>query len=149
MTTSPTSFLVEPEGDNPVGPRALGYVSEATRDAIYDFIIQRLLESGISRATLARRLDKDASQLSRTLGAPGNWTIDTCAELLFAIDGSTLKFGQSWPLREKRSNRTGSVCVNFEPEAIHPTTGLSSVKVLQYKPVFAQGSSPRALEYAN
>lgn len=148
MTTSPMSFLAEPHRDDEIGARTLGYISEATRDAIYDFIIQRLMESGVTRATLARRLGKDPSQVSRTLGAPGNWTIDTCAELLFAIDGSTLQFSQAWPLRQRKTNRTGSMCVNFD---CHPTSTASSSQnatVVEYRPVFAKGSG-KSLVMAN
>lgn len=129
------SFLAEPVVGQRISPRSLAYISEATRDALYDFIIQRFVESGLTKAELARRLGKDAGQLTRTLGAPGNWTIDTCAELLFSIDGSMLTFGQSWPLRERPTNRSGATVVDCEQRL--PGTSMPAVGMGQF------GSTPQ------
>lgn len=100
-----TSILAEPIGEDPISQRTLGYVSEGARDDMFDLVLRNCVESGISKATLARRLGKDPAQVSRLLGAPGNWTIDTVAELLFAIDGRILKVDSCWPMREPISNQ--------------------------------------------
>ena len=111
MTTSPaSSILVEPQGDERVSAKTLAYVSEAARDQLYDLVVRTCIETGVSKAVLAKRLGKDPAQISRLLGAPGNWTIDTCAELLFAINGSLLDVGSYLPTRKAPSNRRTPNC---------------------------------------
>src|SRR3954453_20298410 len=44
-------------------------------------------EQGLDQQWLADRLDKDKSRVSRLLKGPGNWTIDTVADLLEAMEG--------------------------------------------------------------
>ncbi|MBN13892.1 MAG: hypothetical protein CMJ15_01515 [Pelagibacterium sp.] len=81
-----------------------------TRDGLYDYIVRKFMESGLTQATLAKRLHKEPSQISRLLGAPGNWTIDTCAEILFAIDGSALRVDSYKPLGEPPANMREPNC---------------------------------------
>lgn len=119
------SFLAEPTNDERVSLKALGYVSEATRDAMYDLVVRKFMESGISQVTLAKRLGKNPAQVCRTLGASGNWTIDTVAELLFAIDGSLLKISSHQPLRAKTANKNWSHCLSHYQDQYVPKTLVS------------------------
>jgi hypothetical protein len=105
------SFLAEPKDDKRLPLQALGYVSEATRDGLYDLVVRKFMETGITQATLAKRLGKSPAQVCRTLGASGNWTIDTVAELLFAIDGSMLRVSSHRPLLAAKTNRGSSLCL--------------------------------------
>jgi|JI10StandDraft_1071094.scaffolds.fasta_scaffold331781_3 hypothetical protein len=132
-TTSQTSFLAEPRGEHRLSPRVLAYVAEATRDALFDLITRRFMESGLTKAGLAKRLGKDASQVTRLLSLPGNWTIDTCAELLFAIDGSMLSVNGYKPLSQRPHNHRGIVCLNFDdvPHSHSPSTSRNTVFVGQ------------------
>jgi len=106
-----TSLLAEPSGDERIDERALGYVTQTARDDVFDMVANACVEAGVTRANIARRLGKDPAQVSRLLNSPGNWTIDTIAELLFAIDGSFLRPARHWPQREALSNRRHSTCV--------------------------------------
>lgn len=114
------SYLAEPHAEDRIPVRTLGYITEAARDDLYDLVVRKFMESGISQSTLAKRLGKSPAQISRTLGASGNWTIDTCAELLFAIDGSTLKFAHYRPLYEAKSNLRFSHCLADYHERVTP-----------------------------
>lgn len=95
-----TSVLDKPVGDEKVSARSLGYACEYAREELFDLVLRKCVEAGVTKATLARRLGKDPAQISRLLGASGNWTIDTFAELLFAIDGSLLTASALQPTLE-------------------------------------------------
>lgn len=111
MTILPApSILAEPIGNERLSPRTLAYVAESAREQLYDLVVQKCIETGVSKATLAKRLGRDPAQISRLLGAPGNWTIDTFAELLFAINGSMLQASSYLPLRAALSNRRAPAC---------------------------------------
>lgn len=99
-----TTILGKPEGDTRISERAMGYARAHAREELFDLVIRHCVESGISKATLARRLGKDPAQISRLLGGSGNWTIDTFAELLFAIDGSLLTGEAVQPWRSVANN---------------------------------------------
>ncbi|MDQ0558669.1 hypothetical protein QO004_000444 [Rhizobium mesoamericanum] len=73
----------------------------------------------MSGATLAARLGKDPAQISRLLGAPGNWTIDTVAELLFAVDGSLLTAGSICAAEEPLANQRFATCFEEESTDLH------------------------------
>lgn len=111
-----TSILAKPIGDEKISKRSIGYASESAREELFDLVLRNCVESGVTKATLARRLDKDPAQVSRLLGAPGNWTIDTVAELLFAIDGSLLRASSFQPLDEPTANMRGITCFSEEAD---------------------------------
>jgi len=98
------SILSKPVGEARLSPRAIGYVQTATRLELHQLVMQAFAESGITQVTLARRLGKRPEQISRLLGAPGNWTLDTFAELLFAIDGSLARVERRSPIGDKPTN---------------------------------------------
>lgn len=139
MTTSQTSFLAEPAGDNKVSQRVLGYVSEMARSDLYNLILTAFEDSKLPKNTIAKRLGKDPAWLTRVLGAPGNWTIDTVAELLFAIDGSVLDVDKCWPEREIVSNMSpndfltehmgNSTVMQFRPNRTTTSSGPSTVVI--------------------
>jgi hypothetical protein len=109
MTTSARpSLLSEPHGDVPISERALAYVGTTTKMEFFDLVLRAFEEANISQATLAKRLGKRPEQISRLLGAPGNWTIETAGELLFAIDGSLARIERRWPMRGVSRNAGGS-----------------------------------------
>ena len=96
MTTSqPTHFLFEIEsGDVPIPPGKLAYFQERLRNNIYHFVLTKFLEKereGFTKALLARRLGSDPAVVSRLLGAPGNWTLDTISNLLLGIAAEELE----------------------------------------------------------
>jgi transcriptional regulator with XRE-family HTH domain len=53
--------------------------------------------SGITRAELAVRTGKSRALISRLLGQPSNLTVDTAAQLIFAISGKEIQYGAVRP----------------------------------------------------
>jgi hypothetical protein len=110
------AFLAKPEGDEQISEFAFGYVSEAAREEIFDYIVKAMIESGITKATLAKRLGKDPAQVTRILQAPANWTVDTLAELLFAIDGRMFRPDAYLPSHEPVANQRFAKCLEMQGE---------------------------------
>lgn len=125
-------MLAKPQGDEQISRRAIAYASESARQDLYDLVVRNCVESGVNKATLAKRLNKDPGQMSRLLGAPGNWTIDTVAELLFAIDGRLLKAGSFVAAEEAIANMRGATC--FEDRSDHVNVTYVSGKDRTRKP---------------
>ena len=72
---------------------------------MYDVVIKEFKRSGLSQADLARRLGLGTDRVCRLLGGPGNWTLDTSSDLLFAISGAEPVYGLAYPLDRPASNR--------------------------------------------
>lgn len=89
MDYSQTSTISsEIVSDAPLSAGTLAYLEARAKNTFYDYILTKFKEaekSGLTRAKLARRLGKGSDQISRLLGAPGNWTLGTVAELLVGI----------------------------------------------------------------
>jgi hypothetical protein len=62
--------------------------------------------SGVTQAELADRLNKGTDVVCRTLGAPGNWTLDTYSDYLWAISGAVVEYKLSYPLEKAVRNDT-------------------------------------------
>lgn len=90
--------------DEEIPKSTIRYFTRRFQHELHELVsseVRRVLGEGlISQRKLANRLGKDAAQINRWLGAPGNWTLDTVAQLMVgvAVDPrSVLK-----PLRERR-----------------------------------------------
>jgi transcriptional regulator with XRE-family HTH domain len=59
------------------------------KNRVYEAVIKAIEaaceKEGLTRRELAERIGKDQGQLSRLLSGPGNWTLDTISNLLYAI----------------------------------------------------------------
>ena len=105
MITYPPAFtLSDPAGDEAIPNVTLAYFQARHRSRIYEAILREFLKSGITQASLARRMGKRPEQVNRMLGAPGNWTLDTVSDLLFAISGAEPVYGVRYPLWEPPRN---------------------------------------------
>jgi hypothetical protein len=107
-TSQPTHFMYEIEAGNiPIPPGKLAYFQERLRNRIYHFVLRRFFEAernGLTKALLARRLCSDPAVISRLLGAPGNWTLDTVSNLLLGIAAEELEPASSSVLNRKPRN---------------------------------------------
>src|SRR3546814_18254934 len=70
-------------------PAQLGYFNAHAQSkahaTVLDLFSRLADEEGLTRAFLARRLGKKPEQITRWLGAPGNWTLETLTNLLLAM----------------------------------------------------------------
>lgn len=109
-TSQTTSFLAEPSGEERIPASTLGYVTEMAREEVFDMLAAACVEAGVPRNHIAKRLGKEPAQISRMLNSPGNFTIDTIAQTLFAINGNMFRLEPYSPLREPKSNARDSYC---------------------------------------
>jgi DNA-binding phage protein len=92
MTTHQTSYLSEILSDDPIPVGKRAYFAERLKNRLYDLIVSEFKKRGLSKADLARRTGRKPEQVTRWLGSPGNWTLDTISDLLIAM-GSELDVG--------------------------------------------------------
>lgn len=100
MSTSPT--LSEPKGARKVPVTTLAYFRARFKHRVYSLIIRELKESGLKQADLARRLGMEPARLSRLLSGPGNLTLNTVSDLLFAISAAEPALSTTYPLTAHR-----------------------------------------------
>lgn len=104
MTTSPRMPThAKPHGDYAIPAGTLGYLRTRNKWRMHDLVMREFKKSKLSKATLARRLGKAPEVINRLLGAPGNWTLDTVSDLLFAISGAELRYSVGYPLATEPS----------------------------------------------
>jgi hypothetical protein len=88
-----TTFPVISSSYEPINAGVLAYMRERHRGHVYDLVLSEFENSGLTKAALARRLGKAPEAISRWLGVPGNWTLDTVSDLLFSIRGAEPYYG--------------------------------------------------------
>jgi|GEM_PF-2029745 len=104
MTTYQTSSLSNPVGDEEIPLGTLAYMRARYKGRMHEVVLEEFRKSGITQATLARRLGVAPEIISRRLGAPGNWRMDTASDLLFGISGAEPIKGVRYALSEAPRN---------------------------------------------
>lgn len=97
VMSASTHTLRKPQPGKRISTGSLAYISTRNRLKAFSLIHDEFRKSGITQSELARRLGKGPDRVCKLLGAPGNWTLDTISELLFAISGKTLTLGADDP----------------------------------------------------
>lgn len=148
---SVTTFtLSKPSQENseiPAGVQA--FVSEKLKNDLYDLVLHKFKESGISQSDLAARLGKDKALLSRQLSTPSNWTIDTIAKMLFAIDGSVLVLSTMDPDTPSAANYTQPAWLQGRmPRFVTLTEGKSTI-IATLKPTPTDSAAGISLKPSN
>ena len=100
MTISLALTLSDPTGNDPVPHSTLAYFRCRLKQRIFKALLIEFKNSGLTKADLARRLDKEPAQVSRLLSGPGNVTLDTLSDVLFALSGAELSMRVEYPLRD-------------------------------------------------
>ncbi|NOG72908.1 hypothetical protein [Roseicella sp. DB1501] len=94
------------------------------RNRLYEAVVKAIeaaaAERGVRRKDIAETLGKEPSQISRTLAGPGNWSIDTVSDLLFAIDAE-----MDFDVVRFEDRRKGN---RFHPGGERPTAMTGSAK---------------------
>ena len=96
MSTSQTkSILSELRNGEPIPPHVQAYFQERLKNRLHSFILRKFMEEEragrLTKAALARRMAKRPEIVTRLLGAPGNWTLDTVSDLLLGIAAEELE----------------------------------------------------------
>jgi hypothetical protein len=93
MTTSrKASFLSEIAEGERIPANKLAFFQERLRNRLFDYVLKKFLEQkGLTKAELARRIGQSPERITRLLGAPGNWTLDTVSDLLLGIAAEELE----------------------------------------------------------
>jgi hypothetical protein len=105
-TSRTTSRLSKPIDSEPISPSTLEYMRTRNRMHLFSLVHEEFRRSGITRLQLARRMGRGLDRISHLLGAPGNWTLDTASDLLFAISGAEIRYELSYPLDKPPRNMT-------------------------------------------
>ena len=122
LPTSQPSFLSEIASGEPIPIGNLAYFRERFRDRLYELVVSEFLKKEragqLTRAELARRIGRKPQQISRWLGAPGNWTLETVSDLLLAISKAELEF-KLWSLEDRAAkNYSGPDWLQGKPPDI-------------------------------
>ena len=94
------SFLTPPRDGQKTPFVTLAYFRQRQRNRLFDLVHAEFRKSGLTQAELARRMGRRPEVVSRMLGAPGNWRLDTVSDLLFAISGAEAAFTTRYPMAE-------------------------------------------------
>jgi hypothetical protein len=68
--------------------KQVGYYRARLKNRVHQLVLEQFLkleDGGLSRAELARRIYKRPEIITRLLGSPGNWTLDTLSDLMLAM----------------------------------------------------------------
>jgi hypothetical protein len=93
------SVLYEVGAKLPIPLEKRAYFHARLRNRIYSFVLKKFTEKekseGLTKAELARRIGRKPEIITRLLGAPGNWTLETISDLLLGIAGEELDMTSS------------------------------------------------------
>lgn len=117
---SQTTFLSDVLGTEPIPKGKLAYFQARLSNTLHELVLKRFMEleneSGFTRADLARRIGRKPEQVTRWLGSPGNWTLETVSDLLTGMgceitpcvvelgtyqDPQAITYAGAWPLSQR------------------------------------------------
>ncbi|GEM_PF-2479778 len=107
MTTSQQiPFLSDVLSGEKIPAGKLAYFRARLTNRFHELFLRQFVtlskEGKITRAQLAKRIGRKPEQLTRWLGSPGNWTIETFSDLLLGMGYEPMLFVSS--LAEGRTN---------------------------------------------
>lgn len=105
-----TSFLKRRSLSKPtrgakIHPFDLGLVRTRNKNKAHSLLLEMFEESNLSKADLAKMLDKKPEQITRWLAGPGNLKLDTLSDLIFAMKGEFFVVQCKDELARGKSNR--------------------------------------------
>ncbi len=110
-TSQRTSFLSEIISGEPIPIEKLAYFRERLKNKLYSLVLIEFLrqqqENGLTKADLTRRIKRKPEQVTRWLGTPSNWTLDTVSDLLLGM-GNELEISASSLLHRPQRNYSGA-----------------------------------------
>lgn len=110
-----------------LAPATRAYFQARLRLRLYDYVMARFREeaarNGLTRALLGRRIGKRPEVITRLLGAPGNWTLETVSDLLMGIGGEELMAISASPFDAPSQNRGYQDVLKGNEQSVHPGDG--------------------------
>jgi hypothetical protein len=128
MPTSRTTFtLSEPSGTCKIPLSTFSYLQERNKNLFYELVVGEFIKTGLTQIDLAARMGQKPARICRLLGAPGNWTLDTVSDLLFAICGAAPNCSVDYFLRNPPVNQREPewVSIMANPKSQLTITGAS------------------------
>jgi hypothetical protein len=110
MTSSQTHFLTEIGAGHygpPIPTPKRAYFQQRLRNRVFNFLVEKFIaaqDKGLTKAILARRIERTPDVINRWLGAPSNLTIDTISDILLGISAEELELGSSSPITQTQHN---------------------------------------------
>ena len=105
MTSSArTTSMSKPVEGKKVADWTLAYFRQRNRNHVHSLVIKAMKKFNVSQAEIARRLGRRPDVVCRWIGAPGNWTLDTVSDLLFAINGLEVAYQTADSLSGSKRN---------------------------------------------
>ncbi len=148
MSISQTTMLSKPDGANAIPHWTLAYLRTRNKRRAYDLVIREFKKSEISQAELARRLGKGTDRVCKVLAGPGNWTLDTLSDFLFAIAGAVPKFDLDFPLEKPARNSRGAIdarsdALSIAVSKVGSVNSVATLNALGTPPKSNSASQPR------
>lgn len=143
MTTYPKTLLTDAIYSNgPLRPFQISYFGERFRNRLHAEVLKLFdrasRERGLTKADLARRLNKRPEQITRWLAAPGNWTLDTVSQLMLAM-GYEPTVGSQLLAENKTSNYCHPVAL--KPGMTVEVTPVTAGEKFEKAPIITTGSA--------
>ena len=82
-------------------------VRARNKNKAHSLLLELFKDSDLSKADLARMLGKKPEQVTRLLAGPGNITLDTLSDLIFALKGKFFTVQCKDELSKAKTNRQG------------------------------------------
>jgi hypothetical protein len=137
MNTFPTtSALSKPSGRDRIPDGVFEYLQTRNRMRAFTVVQREFERCGITQTDLAERMGKGTDRICRLLGAPGNWTLDTVSDLLFAMSGAIVTYEVDYPLDKPPRNL-------HQPEWLESTAVASPSGVFSANPLLTVTASEK------
>lgn len=117
-----TNWLNRPDHPERTSLDAEAYMRSRNQSLAHQMILAEFRKSGISQAELAKRTGKGPDIISRLIGRPGNWTLNTLSDLLFAMSAAAPSYSVSYPLSVTPANQTRPAWADQDLEKLTKTT---------------------------
>jgi len=134
--------LSEVEEGLPIPLSKRAYFQARLRNRLYHLIIEKFVAAekinGLTRAELARRIERRPEVITRLLGSPGNWTLETVSDLLLGISAEELmlecrsllnRSPRNFSAPEWLEGATKSASVSGENSKSHYTSALEATTI--------------------
>lgn len=105
--------LSKPRNGERIALYDLAFVRSRNRNKVHSLLLEEFDKSGLSKAEVAKMLGKRPEQITRWLSGPGNLTLDTISDLIFAIRGRFFTLKLNDDLSKGRSNQNSPEWLAF------------------------------------